>query len=316
MNLSQFEGQLGRKSPLARGTGRGLTARAMGGAPWLLIAGLLYAGLFIKPEAAGSAVVPPSIERRDLLLGVAVQDNTVWLAGNFGKILRSDDGKGEHWTVQVTGTEEHLQDIDAWDKDHAVAVGNGGTILVTTDGGGTWQPIVVELSEVANKLMRVKTGPDQGEAWAVGEMGAILHSTDFGRHWALMRPAEDVIMSDIEVSNPDDLLVVGEYGRMFHSRDHGRSWVARQSPSAASLTAIRFRDRLHGVAVGLDGALLWTADGGGTWNAVPPSRSGNVQHLFGVSWDPARGEWLAGQGSLGGRRRRHGPLRHRASVGP
>jgi len=267
-------------------------SRLLGAAPWLMIGGLLYAGLFIKPEPVGGAVVPPSIERRDLLLGVTSLGGTQWLAGNFGKILKSEDGGGS-WKVQSSGTGAHLQDIEAWDANRAVAVGNAATVLITADGGAIWKTVAVPHSDIGNKLMRVRVGTSPGEAWAVGEMGAILHTLDFGASWQVMRPSEDVIMSDIDVSNPASLWIVGEYGRLFHSTDHGFTWTAIKSASASSLTAIEFRNRTHGLAVGLDGAMLATRDGGGTWEMLNDKGGATRQHLFGVKWDEMRGEWLA-----------------------
>lgn len=267
-------------------------SRIVGIIPWAMIAGLLYAGLFIHPKPTGSPVVPPTIERRDLLLGVTVVDgNTIWLAGNFGKLLKSQDG-GSSWQPQISGVDTHLQDVDAWDANHAVAVGNGATILRTDNGGATWEKIEVPHSDVANKLIRVRTGK-AGSAWAVGEFGAFLHSTDFGKTWTVAREPEDVIINDIDASNPGNIWAVGEFGRMYHSQDGGSAWTVVQSASQSSLTAIEFRDANHAVAVGLDGAFLSTDNAGESWHKVAPDITGSAQHLFGVRWDAPHDRWLA-----------------------
>jgi photosystem II stability/assembly factor-like uncharacterized protein len=279
----------------ALGSSGGLGAIAkfgMGTVPWLIIAGLLYAGLFIKPKSTGSAVYPPAIDRNDLLLGAASSgDKTAWLVGNFGKILRTDDG-GDHWRLQKSGTNEHLQDIDAWDANHALVVGNNGILLQTKDGGNSWSKINVPRSDIANKIIRVHTLPG-GEAWAVGEVGKILHSSDYGQTWTRMRPEEDVIVNDIAVVAPDNIWAVGEYGRMFHSRDQGKTWQDVKTLSQGSITAVAFRDAQNGVAVGVDGAILWTSNGGGEWHFVPGEKTGNIQHLFAVQWDAAENSWIA-----------------------
>jgi photosystem II stability/assembly factor-like uncharacterized protein len=183
--------------------------------------------------------------------------------------------------------------MDAWDKDHAVAIGNNATVLVTADGGASWKTVPVEHSSVGSKLFRVKVTASPGEAWIVGEVGAILHTTDFGQSWKVMRTPEDVIMSDIVAHTPDSLWIVGEYGRMFHSIDRGGSWESLKSPSNSSLTGVDFRDKDHGLAVGLDGVLLATSDGGKTWEKVADDKNPNRQHLFGVKWDQALQEWVA-----------------------
>jgi photosystem II stability/assembly factor-like uncharacterized protein len=265
---------------------------AMGAVPWLIIAGLLYAGLFVKPKPVGSAVYPPAIDRNDLLLGAtAIGDKTAWLVGNFGKILRTDDG-GEHWRLQKSGTDEHLQDVDAWNDKQALAVGNNGILLETGDGGDHWAKITTPRSEIANKIIRVHTLPG-GEAWAVGEVGKILHSSDYGLTWARMRPEEDVIINDLAVVAPDNIWAVGEYGRMFHSKDLGKTWIDVKTQSPGSITAVAFRDAENGVAVGVDGAILWTSDGGKEWHFIPGDKTGNIQHLLAVQWDAAESCWIA-----------------------
>jgi photosystem II stability/assembly factor-like uncharacterized protein len=272
--------------------GATLGSRAAGMLPWLMIAGLLYAGLFIHPTPKGGAVIPPTIERRDLLFGVSVTDTgNVWIAGNFGKIVKSHDG-GSSWAKQESGLDAHLQDIDSWDDHNAIAVGNSATLLRTQDGGETWAKIEVPHSEVADKLVRVHTYKGVS-AWAVGEYGTILLSTDQGVSWKQMRPPEDVNIDDIDASNPNNIWAAGESGKLFHSVDDGATWVTVQSEATSSLMALEFRDASHALAVGLDGTILWTDNAGAAWHRVADSMTQNTQHLFAVQWDPLNEEWIA-----------------------
>ncbi|KFJ90086.1 hypothetical protein JF55_21215 [Pseudomonas sp. 1-7] len=56
--------------------------------PWAIIAGLLWAGLFIKPQPVGGTVTPPALERRDHFYGLALTPaGDVWASGSNGKIL-------------------------------------------------------------------------------------------------------------------------------------------------------------------------------------------------------------------------------------
>ena len=59
--------------------------------PWLIIGGLLWAGLFVKPQPAGGTVQPPVLERRDHFYGIAAAPNgDIWVAGSDGKIVAVD----------------------------------------------------------------------------------------------------------------------------------------------------------------------------------------------------------------------------------
>ena len=284
--------------------------------PWLIIAALLWVGLFIKPQPVGTTVQPPSIERTDSFYGIASPAKGVlWIVGNKGKVVRSDDD-GNNWVLQKTPTLQHLQDIASWDDKRAVAVGNTGVIIITADGGATWTEVSAPLSKVSNKLLRVKVLPN-GRAWAVGEMGALLESTDYGKTWQRRRDEEDAAWNDVEFLDAENGWLMGEAGRIMHTTDGGKTWQAVASQVKISLMAVAFRDAANGVAVGLEGSLLATHDGGKTWNLLPrakrpagglasnPDDKGVVapsklhvleeagEHLFDVVWDEPQQIWFA-----------------------
>jgi photosystem II stability/assembly factor-like uncharacterized protein len=265
---------------------KSVTKLMMSGTPLLVVGGLLAAGLFIKPKPVGASVGKPIFERGDSFYGMALPSGAaIWAAGSDGKVVRSDDA-GASWKLQPTPVLTTLQDIAAWDTQRAVAVGNGGAVIVTGDGGLTWRAADVPRSSIANKLVRVKTLAD-GTAWAVGEGGMVLRSIGFGAQWSRAAEEEDAAWNDICFADGQGWLV-GEFGRMKTSNDNGATWRSVDSPVKASLMAVTFSDKLHGVAVGLAGVILVTQDGGRRWTAPPPA---TTEHLFDVSWDGAR--WMA-----------------------
>lgn len=263
--------------------------------PWLIIGGLLWAGLFVKPQPVGASLQPPVLERRDNFYGIAAGPQGLLLvAGSSGKILRIDPASGRI-TRDRTPIGETLQDIASWGGERAIAVGNGGTVLVSADGGAVWEPVAdVPRSEVANKLTRVKTAAG-GVAVASGEMGALLISRDFGATWARLREEEDLAWNDVALIGEARLVVVGEFGRILVSEDGGAAWTEVSSPVPSSLMAVAFRDAQNGVAVGLEGVVLATHDGGRTWRQA---ELGFHEHLFDVAWDAAGERWI-GTGALG-----------------
>lgn len=261
--------------------------------PWLIIAGLLWAGLFIKPAPVGSTVQPPVLEKRDHYFGLAVLGDRLWLAGSSGKIVAiGKDGKA---TRLKTPTEKTLQDIAVWDEKHAVAVGNDGVVIHTADGGASWLEVKnVPRSAVANKLTRVRVA-EGGAAVVVGEMGALLMTRDHGKTWTRIRPEEDQAWNDVALLAGGKVLAVGEFGKMVTSPDAGGKWTDIQSPLKSSLMAVAFRDDQNGVAVGLEGAVLVTHDGGQHWARVAVDTR---DHLYDISWDAAGKRWIGG-GHLG-----------------
>jgi photosystem II stability/assembly factor-like uncharacterized protein len=261
---------------------------SLGGAvlPLLIIGGLLYAGFFIKPKAQGTAVAPPAIEKRDIFYGVAVPaPDTVWAAGNHGKIVRSAD-RGNTWTRQATNVTADLQSIAAWDATRAVAVGDRGTVVLTADGGKTWTRARLPDNVAGAKLLRVRAYP-RGRAWAVGEMGMALATADFGATWRSTAAGEDVTWNDVSFVG-DTGWLVGEFGRMQVTRDAGATWKALEPLVKSSLNGVYFRNETDGVAIGTEGVFLHTADGGANWRILPRLME---QHMFDVVWDGTR--WIA-----------------------
>lgn len=286
-------------SPAARHTGQA-PARSMGGyvvsaLPWAIIGGLLWAGLFVKPQPVGATLQPPVLERRDHYYGItAAAEDRLLAVGSGGKILRIDPASRQVERVPVPSGQT-LQDIATWDATRAVAVGNDGVILVSADGGASWQQVAdVPRSEVANKLTRIETGAD-GIAIASGEMGALLMTRDYGATWSRLRDEEDLAWNDVALIGASRVVVVGEFGRILTSDDGGASWTETPAPVASSLMAVAFRDADHGVTVGLEGVVLETRDGGRNWRAA---ELGIHDHLFDIAWDTAQQRWI-GSGALG-----------------
>lgn len=248
--------------------------------PFVVIGGLLYAGLFIKPASVGTSVAPPVLVPRDAFYGVAVPaDGVIWAVGRGGKIVRSDDG-GKAWTRQATATDANLQSIAAWDAARAIVVGNDSTVLRSADGGRSWQAATGLPAEAAGrKITRVRRTAD-GHVYAVGEFGLVLSAPDFGSAWQSLGKLEDVGWNDL-AARENTLILVGEFGRIRRSADGGRTWQDIASPVKSSLLGVAFADdgRLA-VAVGLDGVVLLSPDVGRSWRAVS---SGIQEHLFGVT---------------------------------
>lgn len=253
--------------------------------PLAIIASLLYAAFFIKPTVTSKAVAPPMFERRDHLYGLAIaQEKNVWVVGSDGKILHTDEaGAGWHWTAQKAGVETNLQAVAAWDKQHAVAVGNNGLALVSADGGASWVNVEAPKSAVANKLVRVRAEAE-GLGYAIGEYNAILKTTDYGKTWARLTPEKDVVWYGFDIMGKK-VLVAGEFGRIMLSPDEGASWQEIQTPTKAHLTGVAFRSEQEAVLVGLNGTLLRTSDGGKNWQIVS---AGIDEHIYDLIWDGAR----------------------------
>ncbi len=115
-------------------------------------------------------------------LGICAADkDTAWIAGQYtvegemkGVILATVDS-GSNWVLQREGG-QYMAGVCAVDRKTAWAVGSGGTILKTYDGGANW-------GDQASSTTRDLIGVDAvnaSTAWAVGTQGTVLKTDNGG----------------------------------------------------------------------------------------------------------------------------------------
>lgn len=208
------------------------------------------------------------------------------------------------------------------------AVGHGGKIVRSDDGGLNW---VRQASGTTENLQSISAW-DAQHALAVGNAGTALITEDGGATWKKL----DNVPQNVEgqkyvrvrtgangtawivgefglvartgdhgrnwqsVGRNEDLawndiafrddvvLLAGEFGKLRRSADGGDSWTEIPSPRESSLMGIAYGENGIVVAVGLEGAILVSENAGESWKQV---RSGTDEHLFDVI--PDGGKWFA-----------------------
>lgn len=162
-----------------------------------------------------------------------------------------------------------------------VAVGERGHIVVSQDGGATWQQAASPVSVTLTCVQLV----DAQQGWAAGHGGVILHTADGGRTWVKQLDGRGVIQA--LQRSPESTPVL---------RDLAQQW-AGEGPDKPFLD-LRFSDALHGLVVGAYGMAFRTEDGGKTWQSVM-HRIANPEnrHLYAIA---AQGDvlYLAGEQGL------------------
>ena len=144
-----------------------------------------------------------------------------WVAGG-DRIDRTDDG-GASWT-QVTVAGASLRAVSFVDALHGWACGSLGRLLVTTDGGETWDEQASGTSADLNDLKFV----DVGHGWAVGASGSIIATADGGLTWS--RQSSDVTGNLVAVDFVDQSrgAVCGP-GGVCATVDGGHTWSSHGS---------------------------------------------------------------------------------------
>lgn len=189
----------------------------------------------------------------------------------------------EHGTQQLHGV-SHAGAATAW------AVGAGGTILATTDGGNTWAP---QASGIGTGLKAVAAASETTVV-AVGDGAKILLTTDGGQAWGV-RPAAGTTANllAVDFGTGGIGVAVGDGGTIVRTTDGGVTWAAIPiSPTAQPLYGVSMADNQRGWAVGTAGTILRTLDGGLTWDTTQ-NLSGDVD-LYAVSALDRTTAWASG----------------------
>jgi photosystem II stability/assembly factor-like uncharacterized protein len=158
-----------------------------------------------------------------------------FIAGEFGTLLRTSDG-GATWIGrhELSGAppELYLFQLDAGDDPAGTtvaAVGLEGTVLVSENGGDSWQSRPVKTSA---PLFALDWRGDVGVA--VGDRGVIFTTADAARTWKAAKRAPYLgWLAAVRFADERTLYAVGERGVVVRSRDAGESFEVLKTNQAA-----------------------------------------------------------------------------------
>lgn len=209
-----------------------------------------------------------------------------FLAGQYGSIVRSENGLD--WNYGDTPVTSTLLDIelDASGK-IMLAVGEGGTILRSLDGGKVWQSVNINLPagvEFSNTRLNAALYHPQKKVWlAAGTQNAILRSEDEGQNWELVsyNTGDDQleILGLFVEPQTGDLLFAGQFGTTGRSSDAGITWDISKHDMEASGSYIPHIISFHQfekvlIAFADEGRLLISDNAGKDWRLEKISTGG------------------------------------------
>ena len=181
--------------------------------------------------------------------GIAGSGTTIFAVGrftwsydlSFSAIFKSADNGGT-WTPAQNLPRGGLTDVWTPDGNLAIAVGEQGLILKTTDAGATWNQIA---SPVANAHYYGVWGGSAARIFIVGWSsagGVILRSTDGGNTWTQLAPGvASASFNGVRGTSVNDVFVVGAGGTIIQTTDGGATWTQHQlgvNSSPITLTAV------------------------------------------------------------------------------
>lgn len=140
-------------------------------------------GMVLRSTDFGATWARAVAEEDTAWNGVFATPQTVWLVGEFGRIARSGD-KGKTWDKIGTSVKSSLMSVSFRDDTHGVAVGLEGVVLLTSDGGTSWQ----QAPRVTGEHLFDVTWDAGRKRWiAVADKGVLLSGDASGTRWTVSR---------------------------------------------------------------------------------------------------------------------------------
>lgn len=192
-----------------------------------------------------------------------IDDNTGWIIGGNGSMLKTTDG-GMTWESQgnILRTTPFLGlSVTFTDAFNGLISMNNGLMLRTDDGGATWDL----LPRTAMVLQKVREAPD-GSLWGIGSLGAIARSTDGGLTWSPFATGLTTVIFDIAFPDAATAVAVCGGGITIRSTDNGQTWTQNSTTLGTDFASVSFRNAMDGFAIQRPKYLLRTTDGGQSWS--------------------------------------------------
>jgi photosystem II stability/assembly factor-like uncharacterized protein len=226
-----------------------------------------------------------------------------------------------------------LSDAYFLDANTGWAVGDGGKILATQDGGATWAP----QDTPTRADLRAVWFINANRGWAVGSEETILSTTNGGHTWRVQNnnPGSPAGFNAINMVDDRYGWAAGDAGMLVDTENGGQAWIYEDSGTSSDIYAIAltdiqtgwlvgngvfrrtidgfewtamplpsgvsnelhgvaFTDALHGVAVGRNGTIVQTSNGGISWKKISAGTAGPVFNT--VVFPTPQVGWVVGSG--------------------
>jgi len=184
-----------------------------------------------------------------------------------------------------------LNDVFFIDLNTGWAVGDGGVIMKTTNGGTTWTVTYHSTCIGLNKVFFM----NNSIGWAVGVYGTIIKTTDGGLSWVAQNSGIQTNLHGIHFTNVSNGIAVGSLGVILITNNGGTTWTLGGSVSFNPHLYDLYSDNFgNSWVVGSAGRIAKSTDGGITWDNMS---SGNNITLQAIQFKTSLIGWAAG--SLG-----------------
>lgn len=209
------------------------------------------------------------------LLAVDLRGDVAIAVGQSGVTLyRDESGK---WVKGESNTTSRLFSVGVTAEGNAIAVGEFGTVIRTTDGGRNWEPANPDFNQFADPekfgtgepSLYSLTMTDDGVATLAGEFGVMMRSPDMGGSWRLLRnvDADAATIFAMHFDPSGNSFAVGQKGLLLVSGDNGESWTRCDTATEANFLGVAKGPSGEVVATGMR-VMYRSLNDGTAWDPI------------------------------------------------
>lgn len=221
----------------------------------------------------------------DGVVGMAFASPEVGVVVTGGQIFYTTNGGAELQYASVPGPTVEGRPFPTWTAvamptaNVAFAVGTGGGVITSSNGGADWTWLSDDASFTTLDLYAVYF-VSATEGWIAGEGGLILSTTNGGNSWTTTDAAVAGNLRGIFFLDATHGVAVGDYGSIATTSD-GQTWTAvPQQFVAQSLYAVGGVPPGSLYAVGQSGYMVLSPDSGQSWYQVEAPVNADMHGVY------------------------------------
>lgn len=246
---------------------------------------LLCSGMLVSFITQAEPALIADKAAKSLLLDVEkLESGRLITVGERGHILISDDN-GIEWRQVPVPTREQLTAVSFLDDERGIAVGFSQTILMTNDGGESWQlahqeesfeqPAIFDVQFITSDLI-VAVGSyglylessDGGDTWENREVEGLADYYGYFSHFYSIKKISDdywVMTGEKFIDGVDEDGFETSSALAAETRDGGETWQKLETPYDGSFFGIQVDGNGYLYVYGLRGNLYISKDQGQSW---------------------------------------------------
>ncbi len=170
-----------------------------------------------------------------------------------------------------SNVKNNINSIIFVDDKNAIAVGDSGTIIMSTDGGTTWNPKFTEYKYNFSDLHAFPSG----KTIIIGDSSTILYGKNFVDSLQFLTTQKGYTLFKIIFIDEQTGFITGNKGLILKTINGGINWYKVVTNTNSLIFDLDFFDSRRGYAVGWNGLILKTTNGGETWQHVENTLTDN-----------------------------------------